>query len=212
MQTAMIKKERFFVTFIDEASGRLTVTILYSKAEVMDHFVAYRIRPEKDTHRKIINRMPSRVHEDKSSYEIWTGNRPSIGHFGIFGSPTHILIPVETQRMQDPKSAQGIFIRYVENEGTRVYKVYEPMKGKIIILRDVVSDKANQQRNYTPTAIIDSLTDMTNTQTTDEKILVRIPVSQYMREKTPQRGKLPDPYLVALPSDPIEIFTSENGD
>jgi len=47
------------VTFIDEASGRLTVTILYSKAEVMDHFVAYRIRPEKDTHRKIKKLRPN---------------------------------------------------------------------------------------------------------------------------------------------------------
>ena len=53
MQTTTPSGERFFVTFIDVASGRLAVTLLRTKGEVFDNFIIFRRRAEKDTGRAI---------------------------------------------------------------------------------------------------------------------------------------------------------------
>ena len=53
MQTPTPSGDRYFATFIDEASGRLAVALLRSKAEVFDNFVIYRRRAEKDTGKEI---------------------------------------------------------------------------------------------------------------------------------------------------------------
>ena len=224
METPTLTGERYFVTFIDEASGRLAVSQIRSKADVLDNFIAYRQRAEKDTGRQIkslrsdgggqyvnrrfttylreagivkvtippytpaqngiaeranhtlteaarcmlqdaglgndywgdailaatdiINRMPSRVHAGKSPYEIWTGDKPYIGHFRVFGSPVHVLIPGEKRRKLDPKSAECIFIGYAESQGTRVYKVYQQETGKMFTSRDMVFDEVDNQRYH----------------------------------------------------------------
>lgn len=179
METPALTGERYFVTFIDEASGRLALSLIHSKADVLEKFIAYPQRAEKDTGRKIksfrtdgggeyvnrrfttylreggivkvttppytaaqngiaelanhtlteaarcmlqdaglgkeywghailaathiINHMPSRERAGKTPYEIWTGGKPYIGHFRVFGCPVHVLIPEEKRRKLDPK-------------------------------------------------------------------------------------------------------------
>ena len=224
MEPPAVRGERYFVTFIDEASGRLAISFLYSKGDVFENFITYRQRAEKETGKEIksfrtdgrgeymnnkfhtylreagivkittppytpaqnglaertnrtlteaarcmlldaglgnqfwgfailaaahiINRMPSRVHAGKSSFEIWTGTKPGIGHLRIFGFPTHVLILAENRRKIDFKSAQCIFIGYAEKQGTRVYNLYQPNTGKTIISRDVVFDEADNQKHH----------------------------------------------------------------
>ena len=219
MQTATLAGERYFITFIDEASGRIAVTLLQSKAEAFENFESYRNRAENDTGKKIktlrtdgggeylnrnflaylrkagivkrtttpyspsqngiaersnrtllegarcmllgaglgnefwgqavlatayiMNRMPSRVHAGKTPYEIWTGVQPTLGHLRVFGSPAYVHIPAETRRKLDPKSVPCIFIGYAEDDGTRIYKLYEKETGRIITSRDVVFDESN---------------------------------------------------------------------
>lgn len=226
IETPALTGERYFVTFIDEASGRLAVSLLHGKGDVFENFVAYRQRAEKETGKEIkllrtdgegeymnarfntylreagivkvttppytpaqnglaeranrtlieaarcklldaglgneswgyavlatahiVNRMPSRVHANNTPFEIWTGNKPSIGHLRIFGCPTHVFIPAENRRKLDPKSAQCTFIGYTENQGTRVYKLYQPDSGKTIISRDMVFDEADNQQHHIP--------------------------------------------------------------
>ena len=244
METAAIDGERYFVTFIDEASGRLAVSLLHSKGDVFENFIAYRQRAEKDTGKEIksfrtdgggeymnnkfhtylreagivkittppytpaqnglaeranrtlteaarcmlldaglgnqfwgfailaaahiINRMPSRVHAGQSPFEIWTGNKPGIGHLRVFGCPTHVLIPAENRRKLDSKSAQCIFIGYAENQGTRVYKLYQPNTGKTITSRDVVFDEADNQKHHIPEPVMNPDVDTVMTSVNEE--------------------------------------------
>ena len=83
-------------------------------------------------------RMPCRAHEGRSPIEVWTGVKPLIAHFRVFGSPTYVLVPVETRRKLDPKSVTCTFLGYAEDEGTRVYKLYPKETRKTITLWDVV--------------------------------------------------------------------------
>ena len=53
MQVSTITGERFFVTFIDEKSGRIAVTLLKTKSEVLGAFQTYRARAEKEAGRAI---------------------------------------------------------------------------------------------------------------------------------------------------------------
>ena len=53
METPTLAGERYFVTFIDKASGRLAVSLIRSKADVLENFIAYRQQAEKETGRQI---------------------------------------------------------------------------------------------------------------------------------------------------------------
>ena len=217
MQTATITGERYFVTFVDEASGRIAVALLKEKHQVLENFKIYRRRAEKDTGKSIrrlrtdgggeylntkfgayleqegivkvttppytpaqnglaeranrtlmegarcmlidsglgnefwgfavlatahiINRMPSRSRAGKSPFEIWTGTKPTISHLRVFGCTGYAHVPAETRRKLDRKSVSCIFIGYAEDQGTRVYKLYDKETKKILTSRDVVFDE-----------------------------------------------------------------------
>ena len=217
MQTTTLSGERYFVTYVDEASGRIAVALLKEKGQALENFAAYRHRAEKDTGKNIkrfrtdgggeylnaktkayleeagivkvttppytpaqnglaeranrtlmegarcmlidsglgnkfwglavlatahiINRMPSRSRAGKSPFEIWTGTKPTIGYLRVFCCPADVLIPAETRRKLDRKSTSCIFIGYAEDQGTRVYKLYNEQTRKVITSRDVVFDE-----------------------------------------------------------------------
>ena len=90
----------------------------------------------------ILNRMPSRAHEGRSPIVVWTGAKPSIAHFPVFGCPAHVLVPAETRRKLDPKSVTCTFIGYAEDQGMRVYKLYHEETKRVITSRDVVFDES----------------------------------------------------------------------
>ena len=53
METPAVNGERYFVTFIDEASGRLAISLLHRKRDVFENFIAYHQRAEKETGKEI---------------------------------------------------------------------------------------------------------------------------------------------------------------
>ena len=53
MATVGLMGERYFVTFIDESSGRMAISLLTQKSEVFDRFVQYRTKVERETGEKI---------------------------------------------------------------------------------------------------------------------------------------------------------------
>ena len=53
MQTTTHSGERYFVTFVDEALGRIAVSLLKEKHQVLENFATYRRRAEKETGKNI---------------------------------------------------------------------------------------------------------------------------------------------------------------
>ena len=53
MQVSTISGERYFITFIDEQSGRIAVTLLKGKSEAVGAFQGYKARAEKEAGREM---------------------------------------------------------------------------------------------------------------------------------------------------------------
>lgn len=77
--------------------------------------------------------------KDITPKEAWSGCRPSVKHFMIFGSICHRHIPDERKRKLDDKSEALILIGY---HPTGAYKLYDPVQKKVLISRDVVVDES----------------------------------------------------------------------
>ena len=83
----------------------------------------------------IINRLPSKVIENKTPYELLYGEKPNYDHMRVLGCMAYYR-SVETKGDKfEIKGRPGIFMGYPS--GTKGYKVYDPSHDKIVISRDV---------------------------------------------------------------------------
>ena len=87
----------------------------------------------------ILNRCPTKNIFGRKSYEAWTGSKPSVSHFRVFGSMCFRHVPEQLRRKLDDRSEAVVIIGY---HPTDAYKLYSPIKDKLIISRDVRVDKA----------------------------------------------------------------------
>lgn len=59
----------------------------------------------------VLNRTPSSQVE-KTPYEEWSGQKPTLGHVRAFGCTTYLVIPKELRKKLDPKSKKTILVGY----------------------------------------------------------------------------------------------------
>jgi len=86
----------------------------------------------------------------------WIGKVPGVGHLSVFGATAWVHIPKERRQKLDPKSIKCIPVGYEEDAGSRVYRLYDPSRKKIVLSHDVIIDE-------TPTGI--SVSDSRDTMT-----------------------------------------------
>jgi hypothetical protein len=61
--------------------------------------------------------------------EAFTGVKPEVGHFMIFGCSIYIHVPKEKRTKLDPSSRKGTFLGY--SESSKEYRIYIPGKRHI---------------------------------------------------------------------------------
>ncbi|GJV97013.1 retrovirus-related pol polyprotein from transposon TNT 1-94 [Tanacetum coccineum] len=83
----------------------------------------------------IQNRCPHVKLVDKTPQESWSGVKPTISHFKVFGSVAYAHIPDQTRKKLDDKSKMYVFIGY--DERTKAFRLYVPLEKKVTISRDV---------------------------------------------------------------------------
>src|SRR3954465_11518152 len=71
----------------------------------------------------ILNRVPTKA-AAKTPYELWTGKRPSLNHFHIWGCPAEARPYRPNEKKLDPRTVSSYFIGY--SERSRGYKFYDP--------------------------------------------------------------------------------------
>jgi hypothetical protein len=73
--------------------------------------------------------------------EAWSGIKPSVHHFRVFGCLAYAHVPDNQRKKLDNKSIKCVHLGL--SEESKAYKLYDPIEKKIIISRDVVFDEAH---------------------------------------------------------------------
>ncbi|MCI16405.1 hypothetical protein A2U01_0037547, partial [Trifolium medium] len=90
----------------------------------------------------ILNRCPTFVVKDITPEEAWSARKPSVSHFKIFGSITYVHVPDNLRKKLDDKSIVCIYLGI--SDESKAYKLYDPLKKKIVISKDVKFDETKQ--------------------------------------------------------------------
>jgi len=86
----------------------------------------------------LLNRSPTKKHEDVTPEEIWSGNKPDIKHLRVFGCLCFRHVPDQLRRKLDKKGEQMIMLGYHTIEG---YRLYDCNSRKVVISSDVIFDE-----------------------------------------------------------------------
>ena len=70
------------------------------------------------------NRSPHKAVGSRTLEEVFTGVRPDVGHFKMFGCLTFSHVPSEKRTKLEPTAEKGIFVGY--NETSKAYRIYIP--------------------------------------------------------------------------------------
>ena len=81
----------------------------------------------------LINKLATRSVPNTTLIEAWSGFKPNVQHLKVFGSITYAHVPKAARSKLDDKVMKTIFIGYKHGR----YKLYNPMKKKVIVSHDV---------------------------------------------------------------------------
>lgn len=74
--------------------------------------------------------------KDKTPEEVWSGTKPSMGNFRVFGCIGHMHIPDVKRTKLDRKTHKCVLLRV--NDESKGYMLYDPTTKKIVISRGVI--------------------------------------------------------------------------
>jgi len=87
----------------------------------------------------ILNRSLTLAIQNMTPEEAWSGQRPTVDHFRIFGCIAYAHVPDQKRKKLDDKGVKCIFLGI--SDQSKAYKLYDPMTKKIIINRDMIFDE-----------------------------------------------------------------------
>lgn len=71
--------------------------------------------------------------------EAWSGRKPSVEHFRIFGCVGHVHIPDVKKTKLDDKSVKCVLLGF--SSESKAYKMFDPIEKKVHISRDLVFEE-----------------------------------------------------------------------
>ena len=83
----------------------------------------------------VLNRAPTSAVKGKTPQEAWSGKKPTVEHFRVFGCEAYAHVSDEKRTKLDLKSVKCIFLGYYE--GSKCYRLFNPEKKTIVKSRDV---------------------------------------------------------------------------
>lgn len=87
----------------------------------------------------VLNRSPTLAVKIMTPEEAWSGVKPSVGYFRVFGCIAHVHVPDNKRKKLDDKSISCILLGV--SEESKAYRLYDPISQRIIISRDVVFEE-----------------------------------------------------------------------
>jgi len=93
----------------------------------------------------ILNRSPTLAVKNITPEEAWSGIKPSVEHFRVFGCLAHVHVPDVRRTKLENKSIACVLLGI--SEESKAYRLYNPITKKIITSRDVVFEE-NKSWNW----------------------------------------------------------------
>lgn len=87
----------------------------------------------------VLNRSPTLAVKDQTLEEAWSGVKPSIEYFRVFGCISHVHVADNKRTKLDSKSLPCVLLGV--SEESKAYRLYDPTSNKIIVSRDVVFEE-----------------------------------------------------------------------
>lgn len=87
----------------------------------------------------VLNRSFTKAVKDVVPEERWTGIKPKVDYFRIFGSVAHVHIPVQKRIKLDDRSHRCILLGV--SEESKAYRLYDPVTKKLVVSRDVIFEE-----------------------------------------------------------------------
>jgi len=86
-----------------------------------------------------LNRNPTLAVKNKTPEEAWSGVKPSVEQFRVFGCIAHVHVPDSNKTKLDDKSLSCVLLGV--SEESKAYRLYDPTSKKIIIIRDIIFEE-----------------------------------------------------------------------
>ena len=90
------------------------------------------------------NRSPHHILGMKTPEEDFSGKRPDVGHFRIFGSSVYCHVTKDSRKKLEPTAELGILVGYTNTPQN--YRLYLPSHRMTVVCRDVKFDEEKAMR------------------------------------------------------------------
>ena len=87
----------------------------------------------------ILNRCQTKALKDKTPVEAWSGIKPSVSHFKIFGCICYAQVLAQKRTKLHEKSQKCVFLGY--SDVTKGYRLVDVKTNKLVVSRDVIFDE-----------------------------------------------------------------------
>ena len=87
----------------------------------------------------VLNRSPTLAVKGVTPKEAWSGVKPNVDYFRVFGCIGHVHVPDNKRKKLDDKSFQCVLLGV--SEESKAYRLYDPVSKKIVVSRDVVFEE-----------------------------------------------------------------------
>lgn len=88
----------------------------------------------------VLNRCPTLAVKNQTPQEAWSGIKPNVEHFRVWGCIGYVHVPDQKRGKLDDKSIACVL--FGVSEETKGYRLYDPKTRKVIVSRDVVFEES----------------------------------------------------------------------
>lgn len=87
----------------------------------------------------VLNRSPTLAVKGMTLEETWSGVKPNVDYFRIFGCIGHVYILDNKRTKLDDKSFECVLLG--KSEESKAYRLYDPVSNKVVVSRDVIFEE-----------------------------------------------------------------------
>lgn len=90
----------------------------------------------------VLNKCPTFAVKNITPEEAWSGKKPSVDHFRVFGCIAHVHVPKVQRTKLDNRSCICIFLGV--SEESKGYRLYNHVSKKVMVSKDVIFEEDKQ--------------------------------------------------------------------